>query len=219
MDLADPGCAEPADGAETDPGLVCDDGVDNDGDGLVDTSDPGCDDPLDPFEQNCGKIDPVHGQRDRGRDPRSGSCRTGSKIAWHQWDGGDSEILLWDGSTVTPLTDNALLDVSPPSRETILVWEEWGGADSRIMRWTGSTAVPLSEAGVDAWAPDTDGSGVVWSQGPSRFGPPEAVYHWDGSATTQVFGSAGGMEPAISGERIVWETMRGSTCGPDPPPW
>jgi hypothetical protein len=62
---------------------------------------------------------------------------------------------------------------------------------------------------VQGWSPDTDGSGVVWSQGPSRLSPPEWVYRWDGSETTQVFGSAGGMEPAISGERVVWETAAG----------
>jgi beta propeller repeat protein len=74
---------------------------------------------------------------------------------------------------------------------------------------TGATPVPLSEAGVSGWSPHTDGSGVVWSQGPSRFEPPEGVYHWNGSGTTQVFGSAGGMEPAISGDLIVWETDAG----------
>jgi hypothetical protein len=39
--------------------------------------------------------------------------------------------------------------------------------------------------------------------------PPEAVYHWNGFETTQVLGSAGGMEPAISGGSIVWETSAG----------
>ena len=67
----------------------------------------------------------------------------------------------------------------------------------------------LSAAGVDAWDPHTDGEGVVWSQGPSRFDPPEGVYHWDGSETAQVFGSLGGTEPAISGQSIVWETNAG----------
>ena len=214
VDGADPGCTEPADGAETDPDLVCDDGTDNDDDGRVDTSDPGCDDPLDPFEQNCGKLIPLTDNETADLAPAvSGSTlawHPGSTIAWHQSDGDDFEVLLWDGSTVTPLTDNALHDMFPAMAGGILVWEEWGGPSWRILRWTGSTAVPLSEAGVDAWSPDTDGSGVVWSQGPSRFFPQDAaVYHWDGSETAQVSGSAGGMEPTISGESIVWETSAG----------
>ena len=204
-DLDDPGCAEPGDGTETDPGLVCDDGLDNDDDGLVDTADPGCDDPLDPFEQNCGKRIPF---TDNGTEDASPAISE-SRIAWHQWDTNDPEILLWDGSKVTPLSDNAFFDQFPAIAGDIVVWEEWGGSSSRIMLFTGSTPAPLSDPGVDAWDPDTDGTGVVWSQGPSRFGPPEGVYHWDGSGTTQVFGSAGGVGPAISGERIVWETATG----------
>ena len=216
VDLADPGCAEPGDGTETDPGLVCDDGLDNDGDGLVDTSDPGCDDPLDPFEQNCGKVVPFTINETEDGPP---SIVSESKIAWHQWEAGDSEILLWDGSNVTPLTDNAVWDESPA-----IAGEAWSGRSGEEAT-PGSCAgrarprLPLSDAGASGWDADTDGSGVVWSQGPSLFDPPEGVYHWDGSETTRVFGSTGGLEPAISGRGSSGKPLRESTCGPDLPPW
>jgi len=78
------------------------------------------------------------------------------------------------------------------------------------MLWTGGAPVALSEEDVDGWAPDTDGSSVVWSQAPSRFDPaPEGVYRWDGSTTERIFGSTEGMEPAVSGERVAWETSLG----------
>jgi hypothetical protein len=202
----DPGCDDAEDDSEQSSFLVCDNGLDDDGDGLADVAeDPGCDDPFDPFEQNCGHVSPL---TDNGTEDAAPAV-SDSKIAWHQWEAGDPEILLWDGSTVTALTDNALWDLSPSMAGTMLVWEEWGGSDARVMRWTGSSAVPLSEVGLDAWSPHTDGVGVVWSQGPSRTLPPEGVYHWDGSTIAQVFGSAGGIAPAISGENIVWETGAG----------
>lgn len=40
----DPGCSSPTDGNERQVGLVCDDGIDNDGDGLTDYIDPACSD-------------------------------------------------------------------------------------------------------------------------------------------------------------------------------
>jgi hypothetical protein len=216
VDLADPGCTGPADGAETEPGLPCDDGGDNDGDGLADWADPGCDAPLDPFEENCGK--PIRLTDNESADLAAAVSESnpawhpGSKIAWHQSDGDGYEVLLWDGSTVTPLTDNARFDMFPAMAGAILVWHEWGGPDSRIMIWADGAAVPLSAEGVDGWSPNTDGSGVVWSQGPSMFDPtsPQVrVYHWDGSETTPVPGSDRGAEPAISGDSVVWETDAG----------
>ena len=38
----DVGCSDPADPTETDPALLCDNGLDDDGDGLVDSADPAC---------------------------------------------------------------------------------------------------------------------------------------------------------------------------------
>ncbi len=203
VDVAeDPGCDDPNDSSEHTDAIDCDDGADNDDDGLVDILDPGCDDP---FEQNCGQVSPL---TDNGTEDAAPAVSE-SRIAWQQWEAGDPEVLLWDGSSVTALTDNALWDLSPSIAGSMVVWEEWGGSDARVMRWTGSSAVPLSDPGVDAWSPHTDGSGVVWSQGPESYLPPEGVYHWDGSGTTRIFGSAGGVAPAISGERIVWETDAG----------
>lgn len=53
----DPGCAGASDGDERGPGLICDDGIDNDGDQLIDFAspecgggDPGCDSPSDSTE-------------------------------------------------------------------------------------------------------------------------------------------------------------------------
>jgi hypothetical protein len=133
-----------------------------------------------------------------------------SRIAWHQWDGSDFEILLWDGSTVTPLTDNdLLLDHSPSIAGSSVAWEEVDGTDSRILLFDGATTQQISAAGVSGWDPDTDGEGVVWSQGPSRFSAPDAVYRWNGSSRSEVPGSAGGRVPAISGQYIVWETDAG----------
>ena len=183
----------------------CNDGVDNDGDGLLDIADPGCQHPLDPFETNCGSPVPFTSNETEDAAPTVSE----SRIAWHQWDGSDFEVLLSDGLSVNSVTNSLAQDTAPSIAGASVAWEEWGSGQWRIMLWEGLASVPLSDAGVDAWAPDTDGSGVVWSQGPSRFDSPEGIYHWDGSATTRVFGSTGGIEPAISGERIVWESDAG----------
>ena len=54
VDLEDPGCRDANDLDETDPMLPCDDGVDNDEDGGIDTfSDPGCASPAWPAEQTA----------------------------------------------------------------------------------------------------------------------------------------------------------------------
>jgi subtilisin family serine protease len=51
VDLEDPGCDDADDASEKSPALVCDDGADNDGDGLVDfPGDPGCPHPVADFE-------------------------------------------------------------------------------------------------------------------------------------------------------------------------
>jgi hypothetical protein len=50
-DLADPGCSSLTDSDEHDPGLVCDNGLDDDSDLLSDyPADPGCSSPTDPDE-------------------------------------------------------------------------------------------------------------------------------------------------------------------------
>ena len=50
--MADPGCSSPLDDDETDPGQKkqCSDGIDNDGDGLIDMADPHCAGPDDDLE-------------------------------------------------------------------------------------------------------------------------------------------------------------------------
>jgi MYXO-CTERM domain-containing protein len=51
--MADPGCAGVADASELNALAACDDGADNDGDGLADASDPGCSGALDASEHDA----------------------------------------------------------------------------------------------------------------------------------------------------------------------
>jgi hypothetical protein len=61
--MNDPGCTDAADNdefneviaPEPEPTTACSDGIDNDGDGLVDLADPGCNNSSDNDETNKGK--------------------------------------------------------------------------------------------------------------------------------------------------------------------
>jgi Tol biopolymer transport system component len=82
---ADPGCAGPGDGSETDqapppPGGTpqCRDGVDNDGDGKIDGQDPGCSGSRDNDERNLPQCrDRIDNDRDGKTDfPADPSCES-----------------------------------------------------------------------------------------------------------------------------------------------
>jgi hypothetical protein len=205
IDTLDPGCDDPADVSEQSAALLCDDGLDNDGDGKVDGADAGCDDGLDPFEENCGHVIQFTDNTTEDAAPDVSD----SQVVWQQWDGTDFEVLRSDGASVTPLTSNALLDLTPAIEGPDVAWQEWGGGDARILVDQGGAPIPLTGAGVSGWEPDVDDSGVVWSQGPSLFLPADAVYYWNGTTTTDIFGSVGGESPALEDGSVAWETAAG----------
>ncbi|MCG8405080.1 MAG: PEP-CTERM sorting domain-containing protein [Phycisphaerales bacterium] len=47
---------------------------------------------------------------------------SGSNIVWHGFDGNDREIFLYDGQTITQITDNAVNDVRPQIDGSVIVW-------------------------------------------------------------------------------------------------
>ncbi len=98
----DPGCDSPTDPLETSPALVCDDGLDNDGDFLADVADPGCDSPTDPSERSPSLVcdDGLDNDGDGLVDyPSDPNCRTSDSEIGACQDGIDGD---GDGLTDFP---------------------------------------------------------------------------------------------------------------------
>jgi len=89
---------------------------------------------------------------------------SGSNVVWRS--GG--EIYLWDGITITNISNSSAYDTSPAISGSNVVWQGSDGNDFEIYLWDGSTITQITDNSVDEHHPAIDGSSVVW-------------YGWDGS--------------------------------------
>jgi beta propeller repeat protein len=127
---------------------------------------------------------------------------SGNSVVWWSYDGNDSEIYFWDGSTTTQVTNNSTDDYAPQISGNNVVWHGYDGNDSEIYFWDGSTVTQVTNNSIYDYAPQISGNNVVWW---SYDGNDYEIYFWDGSTVTQVTNnSIDDTDPQISGNNVVW---------------
>ena len=137
-------------------------------------------------------------------------CVSGSKVAWEGWDGSDPntrEIFLYDGTTVTQLTDNSYDDKGPQVSGSKVVWQgKPDGSDYEIFLFDGTTVTQLTDNAYDDRYPHVSGSNLVW-QGQIGSGPnTREIFLYDGATVTQLTdNSYHDAFPRIWGSNVVWE--------------
>jgi hypothetical protein len=141
--------------------------------------------------------------------------RTG-QIVWEHWNN-PTQIYLWNGSTVRPLTQDTVSTTSnrhPQINDAgQVVWEHWEGTASQIQFWNGSTVRSLTVDPGEYLNPQINNAGqVVWAGGVSGH---HSIYLWNGSAVQQITtGAPDDQYPQInnSGE-VAWVRGNGVVSG------
>jgi hypothetical protein len=125
----------------------------------------------------------------------------GGKVAWTGLSGlwTSREVLFYDGSTTTRLTNNGDGDQNPRVSGNNVVWDTLipnrGG--QAVYRYDGISVQRLTDPGEKGWTPDIDGNSIVW-EGDS------GIVLYDGTTKTTLPNSFTGNYPRISGNNVVW---------------
>ena len=127
---------------------------------------------------------------------------SGTNVAWHQDDGNDKEIFLYDGSAITQLTDNNVDDFTPDVSGSHVAWhrEVQGNVDmvydgKILMSGAAESSIDMIfESGVLAWSAKDPVSLV------------NHLYLYDGVTTKRLSldGTSYNYNPDMSGDKVVW---------------
>ena len=95
---------------------------------------------------------------------------SGSNVVWrgcdggvgYFCDGGDFEIYLWSGGTITNISNNSTDDWSPAISGSNIVWDASDGNDYEIYLWGNGTILNITNDSTGDRDPAISGSNVVW---------------------------------------------------------
>ncbi len=129
----------------------------------------------------------------------------GKLVAWAE--GGD--IHVWNGKTVTRLTDDAYEDSLVATDGKWVVWQKEMEGGSEIMLWDGKAVVRLTDNDWDDAWPDVSKGRIVWRADGDGVEAFEDIMLWSGGETVnlcaQLSVNAGTDDrPAIEGNLIAW---------------
>jgi hypothetical protein len=128
----------------------------------------------------------------------------GNKVVWQSGTGNASEIELFDGKTVAPITFNGIRDEKPAIDGSIVVWQQFDGNDYELVRFDaesndltyltnndGNDRYPAVAGLSTVWVGDSYESeeifisptigqltGDTWPEDPPRISSPEAGFTW-----------------------------------------
>ena len=130
-----------------------------------------------------------------------------NNVVWSVYDGNDSEIYLYDGSSIIQRTDNETYDSNPQISGNNIVWVGDDGNDSEIYLYDGSSIIQLTDNETYDSNPRISGNNVVWSNYPNYRDRNSHIYLYDGSSTIQLTDNdADDLNPKISGNKVVWSS-------------
>jgi cysteine-rich repeat protein len=145
---------------------------------------------------------------------RSQIRMSGGRVVWADDVGGDSEIFLYDGTTVVQLTNNAYDDVEPQVRGTHVVWTGFpdGAAEGEIFHYDGVTTDPLTDDDFDDRDPRVsqgpDGTTIAWVKDEGD----DEIWMFDGCESSRITNnSVDDDDVELDQNRIAW--VRGSGTG------
>ena len=142
---------------------------------------------------------------------------SGSNVVWADRPPGpysDYEIYLWNGGTITNISNNSNTgDLSPAISGSKVVWTGYQGVyfpDYDLYLWEGGSTTQIinSPFPINDMRPRISGSNVVWRR--SENNGSYEIYFWDGSfpvVPIQITNESTGANdsPDISGSNVVWE--------------
>ena len=138
----------------------------------------------------------------------------GARAVWVDEVGGDLEIILWNGTTVAPLTVNAYDDETPSIRGNDVVWVGFpdSASEGEIFHWDGSTIRQLTDDDLDDFDPHVstgpDGPTIAWVKTDGD----DEIWVFDGCESTQITDeSADDASVALDGNRVAWVRGSGSS--------
>lgn len=132
---------------------------------------------------------------------------SGARAVWVDEVGGDTEIFLWTGSTVTQLTENAYDDEQPEIDGDHVVWVGFpdGAGEGEIFHYDGATTEPVTDDELDDFDPDVsqgaDGTTIAWV----KSSPDDEIWVFDGCESSPVTSnSVDDYDVALDGNRLAW---------------
>ncbi|NIP22421.1 MAG: hypothetical protein GWN67_20180 [Phycisphaerae bacterium] len=133
----------------------------------------------------------------------------GNNVAWSgRYEGGDFEILFWNGSTTIPVSNYGGNDTNPRIWGNNVVWQLSDVTDYEVYFWDGSTTTKITNNDYHDGNPQVWGNTVVW-QGSD--GNDNEIYLWDGNSTTKITNNSyDDILPQICGNNVVWQGSDGS---------
>jgi len=85
-------------------------------------------------------------------------------VVWQRYEG-NPEIVIWDGQTIAPITNDGLFDVNAAIAEELLVWRHTDGSvvdDYEIVARAGGNIYQLTNNEFEEGAPGVSGDIIVW---------------------------------------------------------
>ena len=132
------------------------------------------------------------------------------EIVWY-WDDGDGdEIMLWDGSTITQITNNGLQDNFPYLSDGHIYWRNWDGIKVDLHYWNGSSITQITNNTENELIHDIDGENIVFT---TFVDPLNKLYYWDGTSIVNIRSTINQLAAArVSNGQVVWiEKLDGVT--------
>ena len=115
----------------------------------------------------------------------------------------DSEIFLYDGSSVITLTDNNYDDLEPQIHGGQVTWRGYDGNDYEIFLYDGSSVVQLTDNIYGDSYPQIDGGQVTWY---GSDGVDYEVYLYNGSSVVQLTDNGyNDHSPQIHNGQVTWQ--------------
>ena len=138
--------------------------------------------------------------------PVAGQELRGDRAVWVEFDGNDEEVFLFDGSSVTQLTDNDYDDDQPQVAGDYVVWRGHSGTDTEIFVFDGSDVVALTNDARNDRNPQVsigqDGVTIAWTKDD---GNDDELWMFDGCEVTQLTDNAKeDSSPSLDGNVVAW---------------
>ncbi len=138
---------------------------------------------------------------------------SGTTVVWSGWDGQDSEIYLYDGTTTRTLTNNSVMDLYPQVSGQSVVWQQipGNGDNGDIYLYDGTRTIALANSANSEVHPQISGQNVVWE---GWDGEDWEIYLYDGTSTRALTNNqANDTDVQIAGNRVVWRSQTSRSDG------
>jgi cysteine-rich repeat protein len=150
--------------------------------------------------------------------PVAGVEMDGARVVWVASDGNDDEIFLYDGSTLTPVTDNDFDDAEPQVAGAAVAWTGYPDApgEGEIYLLEGATTLRLTDDDLGDRGPSLSigaaGPTVAWVKNEGVAVTGDEIWMYEGCEAVAVTDDElGDTEPSVDGNRVAWVQGGGST--------